>query len=60
MPSAINAYLRSELQVANVVTLRLLPVTGIAKKHGVCRPESIVRPSSLQRGHKSDTSYFSF
>ena len=37
LPSAINAHLWSE-QAANVVTCRLLPITGIAKKHGVCRP----------------------
>ena len=53
VPSAINAYLWSE-QAANVVTCRLLPVTGIAKQQGVYRPQLNVRPTSLQRGHQSN------
>ena len=45
-------------QAANAVTLRLLPITGIAKKHGVCRLKLIVRPAALQRGYKSNNSFY--
>jgi len=33
---------------SNVVTCSLLPVTGPAKKPGVCRPKLTVRPTSMQ------------
>jgi len=52
LPSAINT-----LQAANVVAFRLLPVTvtiKTLKKHGVCRPTLIVRPTSLQQGYQSN------
>ena len=52
LPSAINAHPWNE-QAANIVTLRLLPITGIAKKHDVCKPKLIIRPASLQRATKA-------
>ena len=33
---------------SNVITCRLLPVTGPAKKLGICRPKLTVRPTSMQ------------